>query len=693
MTYKDLDLEDSYDSDTNDLINDFYIPVLSQSKEYYRAVGYFNSKSLSFAAQGIKNFILNRGKLKIVCGTQLSKEDVKSIIKAEKTPEEVLTHNFLEDINNLEDEIRNNYVNILGWMIANDLLEIKVAIKLDDDKNPTFGEEGILHIKVGIFKDSEGNLLSINGSNNETPFGWGKNYENFEVFPSWNPHDFKRLNNHIKLFNKVWNGKLKDYKVMPVPDAVKDDLISRSPPSFDGLKFPEDKKHRKQNKNIILYDYQTEAREKWFKNNKKGIFSMATGTGKTFTALGCLEKVLKENDNLVVIITAPKMHLVQQWKDSISSFSLLDKFDEVIIVDSSNPKGKKQFQEAVFNIDLGLMENVLILTTHNSLSSEKFYDFLLEDDFDCKFMLIGDEMHGLGSHNFKKGLLSQYEFRLGLSATPIRHYDEEGTDFLYSYFGNEVYKFPLEKALVEINPATNLTYLTPYNYHPYFLELAPSELADFNNLSHQIVIETNKEEPNLKKLSNLKFKRANILKSARGKMNLLRDILNDMDERNRLLVYCNEKQIDDVVKILGNEYKLNVKRFTSEQGMKPLDKFGGLSEKEFILKNFAKGNYDCIVAMHCLDEGMDVPSATRAILMCNSTNPREFIQRVGRVIRRFDDKNEAEIYDMLIKPSKRNSKFKDIEENIFNRELDRSDLIGELALNNAEYFTLVNKNR
>lgn len=701
MGLKDLSLEIAYDSETSDLLNDFYIPALSNSTEYFRAVGFFNSKSLSFASTGIKNFILNEGKMKIVCGAQLSENDVNSIVAAEKTPEEVLTKNFLDDIDSLETNIKNNYIDVLSWMVAKDLLEIKVAIKLDEKGKPCFGEEGILHTKVGIFKDIDGNYITINGSNNETAFGWGKNYENFDVFKGWVPSDSERLQKHIKLFQNLWDEDVKSYEVMDIPEAVKRHLISRASSNIDGVPFIEDiinkgkgvQKPPNLPKKPELYDYQIKARDNWFKNGKKGIFSMATGTGKTYTALGCVEKLLKEESSLVCIISAPQMHLVQQWKKSVESFGLLDSFEEVIIVDSSNPNGKEEFKDAVYKIDIGLMSNVLILTTHDSLSSDKFYSFLFEEEFDCSFLLIGDEMHGLGSYTRKNALIPQYKYRLGLSATPRRQYDEEGTDFLFNYFDKEVYCFPLKRALIEINPATDLTYLTPYNYYPYFFELNNKELKQFKSLTHQITIESTKDEPNRKYLDGLIIKRANILKNGKNKYDLLRTILNDIEDKSGLLVYCNEEQKQKVVRILGNEFNLDVRTFTKDDGTQPKKEFGGISEREYILRNFANGRYDCLVALHCLDEGVDVPSATRAILMCNSTNPREFIQRVGRVIRRYDDKDEAEIYDMIIKPSKTSSEFRDIEKKLFNKELVRSDYIGSLALNNSYYYTQINKNR
>ena len=678
ISFKDLDLEDCYDSDTSNLLNDFYIPVLSEAKEYYRAVGYFNSKSLSFAAKGIKQFILNNGKMKVLCGTSLSEEDVEAIVQGKEKAENIISKNFLDDINSLEDNIRLHHVQVLGWMIANDLLDIKIVLKLDDDGRPCINKEGILHFKIGIIKDMDGNYITINGSNNETPFGWGKNYEFFDVCKSWEPAHLSHFKGHLKIFNRTWNGEGTSYILMDVPEFAKQALIDRSPKDISGLLVPgEDPIPDK--KPILkpeLYDYQKDAINKWFENGKKGIFAMATGTGKTFTSLGCLERLLNEEEKLVTIISAPQMHLVQQWKESIFSFGLKDKFDDIIIVDSSNYKGKTQFKDAVYDIHNGLKNKILILTTHSSFSLPDFYCFLKKDNFDCHFLLIADEMHGLGSYKRQQGLIPQYTYHLGLSATPKRQYDDFGTNFLFDYFGDVVYEFSLKDALNKINPLTNLPYLTSYYYKPYFVRMNHEELKKFNRYSNNLVIEFNRKNPDKKKIESLMFKRANVIKNASNKYDVLRKILRDMENKNNLIIYCSEKQIDEVLEIAGNEFNLSVKTFTSKDNATP--DITGESDRDKILKDFSSGIYDGLVAMHCLDEGVDIPSASRAILMCNSTNPREFIQRVGRVIRRSKNKSFADVYDMIIKPSK-NSEFKETENDIFEKEKRRTDMIGSCA--------------
>lgn len=708
MGFKDLRIKDHYDSESDDLLNDFYIPVLSETVEYSRVVGFFTSSSLSCVAPGLKKFIQKNGKMKLVCGTDIPDDDVKAIIKGEKSKEKVLSDNFIEELEQLDniecndenetDITTKKGVEILAWMVKHDLLDIKVAVKLDENGIPAKGINGELHYKIGIFNDGT-KYISTNGSNNATAFGLMKNWELFEVYKAWEPSDYKRFQSHVDLFMRTWEGKTPNYEILNIPEAAERELISRSPPSIDKVPFIEDNPPKPMGKQpeppIIeddkptLYEYQEIARDRWLSNNKRGIFAMATGTGKTYTALGCLEAVLNEGENLVVIITAPYMHLVSQWKESAEKFGLKDKFDEIITVDSTNPKGMAEFQEAVSDVDMGYLDNVLVFTTHYSYWRPKFIDFIKsEENWDCKFMLIADEMHGLGSYKRQSGLIPQYDYRLGLSATPTRHFDEIGTERLMGYFGGEVYSFDLRRALTEPHPRTHQSYLTPYIYNVYSAHLSLQELSDYQKETETIRKSCqrakNGNERSRETLEKALLRRANIIKTAEDKLDVLRDILRDLIKKGpkyytNLLIYCNDKkQMANVIDIVGNEFGLSARTFTSEDDATP-DKITGKSDRDIILEDLENGTYDALVAMKCLDEGVDVPSATNAILMCNTTNPREFIQRIGRIIRRHEGKTFANVYDISIKPSGRYSKFKELENKIQEKEKIRTDLIRDTA--------------
>lgn len=690
-TFQELNFKEHYDSQKDNLLKDFYIPALANSKKYRRVVGYFNSKSLASVALGLKDFILNNGKMDLLCGVDLNPADVNMVKFASQHPEEILTSNFLNELESIEDEIVKNHVKVLGWMIANKLLRLRVAVKIDEYGNPAPKGEGILHYKIGLMKDFNGNLISFSGSINETSAAWEKNGEEFHLFRNWKEGELIHLKNNLDTFRDLWNSQSENYKILDIPEAVEEKFIDLAPTNFEDLVF--EKKVSKDEdvslvKKIELYDYQKEARDKWFNNDKRGIFVMATGTGKTFTALGCLDKLLGQESQLITVITAPTKHLLPQWENSIKKIGLnLDK----IIVATGDTKWRVKLEDSLLDLRLKNINKLIILTTHDTLASNDFIEYL-SNNKRCKYLLIGDEMHGLGSPYRKNGLKEElYDFRLGLSATPTRYSDEE-SEFLFEFFGGELYKITLREAIYEFyNPETGKSYLTPYNYYPYFLTLNEDELVRYKEITLSLF--KYQDEEYTRQKENLLFQRAEIIKDAHNKFKVFEEILGSIDDYSGLIVYCSPNQIKKVLKILA-KHNIVAHKFTMDEKTIPMDIYGGLSEREVILDDFAKGNYQVLVAMHCLDEGVDVPSASKAIFMCSSNSSREFIQRIGRVIRRFEGKTHADIYDLIVKPSgdKLNLTLQKFEEAIFEKEKERYKQIGYVAENYDYVIDLLNDN-
>lgn len=685
MDFRSLDLQISYDSEKDDILNKFYVPVLSKAKEYNRIVGFFNSSSLAAAAKGIKEFILNDGEMKLICGAKLHKNDIEIIKKSLENPEDFIVNNFLKDIHNLEDQIIKDHVRALGWMIAHKKIKIKIAIKLDEFGSPLDDRYGILHQKIGILTDKNGNKLSFSGSNNETFAAWNENFEEFKLFRGWEEFESRYMNSDNDNFNKYWNEKAKGIKIIDIPIALKNELIKIAPQKLDDLNLSQAKPDIKKSE-IELFDYQNEAIKKWEENGKKGIFEMATGTGKTFTALGCLAGELKKSKKMLVVITCPYQHLVQQWKKSVEKFGI--DYDDLIIADSSNPSWKNRLSDSLLDICLDDKNIVIVITTHITFSSANFTKIIQEFKGDFPLFLIADEVHGLGAEISLNGLIDDYNYRLALSATPKRWFDELGTETLYNYFSSVVYEFSLEKAINTINIVTDETYLTPYEYHPRFVNLEHEELEEYIRVTKAIATKfNNKNNSNEAEiLQSLLFKRSNIIKNADTKYFELMKILDELDDDIDLtIIYCSPQQINRVMGII-NHKQIPAHRFTMSEGTRPNKKYKGLSEREFILEKFAEGEYKVLVAMKCLDEGVDVPAAKTAIILSSSGNPREYIQRIGRIIRRYPNKNKASIYDLVVTPSlnKLSPEEKEIEKKIFEKELARCEEIGKIAINNVE---------
>ena len=690
MNLKNIHFKKAYASDYDDILNDFYIPALEASVEYERLAGFFSSTSLAIAARGILGLIKNRGIAKLIVSPILSQKDLEVIIASKKTPEKFVEKTMLSELENLENEFVRDHVYALGWMIANKKLEIKIALPCNDKKDPLSYEEsqrkGIFHQKVGILKDSYGNIITFSGSINESASGWLENVEEFKVFRSWEPFEVDYVKADILKFETYWNNISQRVIVYDVPEAVKNKLIEIAPTNIDDLVLT--KWYKAKKRKICLFDHQQRAVDSWLKNNKNGIFEMATGTGKTFTALGCLERINKEQDRLVVVITAPYQHLVRQWQNEIKKFGI--SFDQ-IIADSSNSSWKSVLTEFLLDITLGYKDKLIVLTTHNTFSSLDFTKIIKQNKKELNILLIADEVHGLGATKSIRGLIDEYDFRLGLSATPKRYFDTIGTEKLYDYFGGVVFEFNLKDAINTINPATGKTYLTPYKYMPRFVSLNNEELEDYLGKTQSILSKLySKDTEDDRALELILFKRANIVKNAFEKYQMLEKILDEIGNDIRwTIIYCTPQQIDTVMKII-NQRKIIAHRFTMDEGTTPEKKYDGLTERDFILRQFEDGKYQVLVAMKCLDEGVDVPQARTAIIMASSGNPREYIQRIGRIIRRSPGKNVSTIFDLIVIPRfDMVGKLREFEWKIFVKELERYEEIAKIASNNVEALNIV----
>ena len=690
MSLKDLELKKAYDSDVDDVLNDFYIPALSSSVKYKRLAGFFSSSSLAVAAKGISKFISNGGHMELICSAKLRKSDVEAIKEAYENPAKVIEKMMLEDLDHLEDKFIRDHVMALGWMVANNTLEIKVAIVTDEISTPMDEEKvekyGIFHQKVGILEDENGDVIAFSGSDNESATAWEENIEEFKVFRSWAEGEEPYLIADKEKFKKFWNDDARRTKVIDIPTAVKEKLIEMAPDNIDELKLEKWSKKRieKKKKIIKLWDYQNQAITNWLNNDRKGIFEMATGTGKTFAALGGLKKVMEGEKILVTVIACPYDHLIKQWMDDINEFGMTY---DTTVADSSNPGWKDKLADSLLDIKNGVNEKLIVLTTHATFPTDDFIKIIRIPNE--KLFLIVDEVHGIGAPERKKGLIEDYHFRLGLSATPKRWFDLEGTEKLFDYFGGTVFEFSLKDAINTINPITGKTYLVPYEYRPFFVELTEEELEKYEKESEKIAksyYRSKNDEEKERWFSLLCFKRQEIIKNAINKYDAFNRILNETGEIKHWLVYCSPEQIGRIQDIL-NERGIVQHKFTMDEGTKPEKRYNGYSEREFLLQKFAEGTYQALVAMGCLDEGVDVPPAKTAIMLASTGNPKQYIQRRGRVLRRFSGKEKAIIYDIIVVPTLSgtiSNDFLELERKILKKELKRYREFASIALNSTE---------
>jgi superfamily II DNA or RNA helicase len=549
---------------------------------------------------------------------------------------------------------------------------------------------GIFHQKVGVLSDSNGDMVSFSGSVNETASGWLSNIEEFKVFRSWDSTENSYVDEDLAKFWRFWNNEANRVVVIKIPDAVEKRLIQVAPSAIESIDL--ERWYKKPAKRIVLGAYQNEAIQCWIANEARGIFEMATGTGKTFTALGCLEHAAKNVERLFTVIVCPYQHLVQQWKREIDRYQI--KYERLIVADSSSGNWKKELTDALLDMSMGYRSAVIVIATNATFCLDSFQQIVRKHKNGTPMLLIADEVHSLGAINSRRALWDGAELRLGLSATPSRWFDVSGTQELMSYFHGIVYQFTLEDAINNINPLTGETYLVPYRYNPHFVSLTPEELTEYIQKSQAIMklmFGAKNYEEREKYFERLLFQRANIVKNAEAKYDVLREIFNSyLRSPQWTIVYCSPQQIERIVGLL-NRQKIVSHRFTMEEGTSPRDEYGGRSERDYLLEKFAQGKYQVLVAMKCLDEGVDIPPARNTVLMASSGNPREYIQRIGRVIRRCPGKREAQVYDIVVTPSYSNlpEEWRAIELRMFRKELSRCEEIAQIAINNSEALKLI----
>ena len=684
MSYKDLNIKKSYETsgDKSLLLKEFYIPFLSETKEYRRIAGYFSSSSLIVASEGIEGLLRNNGKMKLLISPELTKQDYE-IIKSSNILNDNLEmfENF--DINEFPS---NDNLEALSWMLKNDRLEIKIVV----DKN---SGSSIFHQKIGIGFDQDGNQLSFSGSINESANAWLNNIEEFKTFKSWEYEQLDYLMTDLKKFNSYWNNERKDIaSVYDIPESIKNKIISVSPRDVNDLMVM--KKYKKQvlehkNSNLSLFDHQAKAVEMWKNNNYRLLMEMATGTGKTRTAIGCFMQIKNKIEKLVVIVATPQNTLSRQWKNDIEN-ELKISFERSIIADGSNYKWKTDLEKVLLDVSSDIYSDSILYTTHASARSHDFIKIINTYGNLVNILFICDEVHGIGSEKQKEALLDIYKYRIGLSATPERMFDEEGTSLIREYFGNKSFEFTIKDALSTINPITGQPFLNKFYYHPCFVYLNDEELEKYRSYSKKIAAVANQENPDYDLLNNLNILRADILKNADDKMSMVESIIDSINSKERIkdtIIFTTDKKINDVLTMLGKKGIMRSK-ITEEESASRIVGIRGNTEREELIDQFRDGTMQVLIGLKCLDEGIDIKNARIAILMASTTNPREFVQRVGRVIRVAKNKAYSEIYDLIVTTSAEDSS----NNKILEKEAKRTKLIACNAENYNEVKEIFAKN-
>lgn len=677
LVFPNLALNEEYKTG-DDLLGEFYNPTLRRAISYDRAAGYFDSRSLQYAAQGIVGLILNEGTMRLIVSPNLSTEDKEALISAtsdedqlDVLTEALDTHLFAGQF---QEFIETDRFKCLAWMVDNGFLEIKLAYMVEDEGLSPFR---IYHEKIGIMKDVVGNELAFTGSINETAAGWTGNYESFEVFRSWKQGEKSRIENKKRRFQRLWDNDDPMVVVRELPDAIKQGIRDVSPGTVDGLPaldmfFSEEgsASSTSQGMRLELWDHQQEAIEWWRENEYTGIFAMATGTGKTLTALRALRL---QADVRLSIVVVPSKVLLDQWRDEITT--VFGPQTEILEC-SGRTDWRQEMLPIVDPFRVGSLDAIhdlprtVLLTTIHTAASEAFQKFVSHIP-QHRLQIVVDEVHRAGAPTFQKIFDIDAARRIGLSATPDRKWDEEGTRAVYDYFGGQdPFRFTTKEAIEN-------GYLTRYEYHPLICELKPEEYDKYAELSEQIdqmtaqvVSSDNVDEDTLGRYEYLLRERAKIKKRARMKPDRFGEFL-DTSHPTPAIVFCEDtEQLEEIEAQLadrGVAYGVYISNREEEQA----DAF----------YRFEKGLIDYLLAIKCLDEGVDVPDCATAVIIASSRNEREFIQRRGRVLRKSDQYDRAKIYDMLVLPGLAAHPDDEQAKNLIQQELERAKILMSAAEN------------
>lgn len=662
----------------------FFNDGLKNSTEFDLKLGYFSSAAISVLAEGFATFISKGGYMRLIINHIVSKKDKEAI--TDGVMGNIIDCTDLSNFQHLKatfNEYQEQFFRCLAYMISQKRIDIRII-------KPR-GQKGIAHTKTGQFRDGD-SITAFTGSANFTISGLFNNIENISIDRSDSIDVMvqKRIAKQRKDFDAIMSGekkgieylspkdlveavstnygdsdieelldverKLKEVKRSdrPVATTAQEELTVASP------SFPYDKPR----------DYQMLAFENWKNNGQQGLFAMATGTGKTITSLNCLLEIYKRNGYYKAIILVPTITLVNQWEKECWKFN----FGNIIKVYSKNAEWRSKIEllqmAKKYRKPHEPTQNFIIISTYASFARENIFSVL--NSFErAKVLLIADEAHNMGSPSILKRLGTiNYLRRIGLSATPERQFDEDTNKKLYRFFGAED-KFTFEYSMEE---AIQKGVLCRYYYYPHLVKLTDEEMENYVELSEKISKYFNYNSGEFDKkdeiLMGLLLARKRIIHKAVNKLDAFKKIIEERYGKNRDLKYSliyvpegnkpdyfpeadlfdkTEQVADDVVSdhlidiyteaVMRVDKYITVRKFVS-----------GQKDRDEILADFAKGKLQVLTSMKCLDEGVDVPRSELAIFCASTGNPRQFIQRRGRVLRKHPDKYMAEIHDLVVAP-------------------------------------------
>lgn len=641
---------------------EFFNNALSRSIRLDIGLGFFSSASINVLSLGFAKFITNGGRMRLYVNQYLSEEDYNAFVAKPEEVEDRVIQDFYSmfKILSKRDE---HFFNCLSFLIQTGRIDIRIVI-------PKTG--GIAHQKYGVFTDEENDKVSFIGSINLTASALtSKNLESIECQKSWaGGQDI--INEYEELFDSYFEGRKDQITVVPANKLTKE--IIKAFPSITEKQIVDNevelinewkqKKRTGDYQEVVnepctqeikphfpfptgAFPYQVEAYHNWKANGETGIFAMATGTGKTVTSLNCVLEEYRITGKYKIVILVPSNDLVNQWVEEVGKFD----FRNIFLVNGQND-WRKSLTELKNEAAWGIERNYVIISTYASFVDDTFQSILKKLNSD-DMVLIADEAHNVGSATVRKAFsVLPIRRRIALSATPNRKYDEEGTKAIEEFFHDEppyCYSFSMERAIAEGR-------LMHYLYYPRIAYLDRDEMQSYIHYTKKLLMHFDPKAnklPNTKEVVDLLMARKRIIHKANDKYRVFMDIVGELVEKGKArycFVYTPEGvdyKHDDSNKIIMKMKELVYERYPD---IRTNTFLGGDVGKKDKLRAFAEGEIDMLFAMKCLDEGVDVPRAEVGVFTSSTGNPRQFIQRRGRLLRKHKDKNFAYIYDTIVVP-------------------------------------------
>lgn len=623
MSFKELTVQRRYRSkDLENFKEALLLPALKQTKLYKRSIGLISSDVLHSLVEEAKQVSENDGIIQLIVSVNLSK---KEIIKIEQNPverEPIIGSAFIHDFDFARGQLSEEDKKLLNELIAAEVMEIKIAVT---DENELHDEQ------LGIMTDDMQNTIVfyVNGSSLQP--GAVSNYEKVRTIASW-ISGADLVDKDIEEFDTIWDGQ----------DQYVDVFEYSKPDDSSLLKTPEGLTTNDSSDPVNLRDYQQEAVDAWINNGYNGFLVMATGTGKTWTALFAARELASE-ENVTVVIAAPYKHLIKQWAEDIEKLFISS---TIVMVSSENPNWERQLTDAIYYKKYGHSKQLIVVSTIASFTKEKFTWTMLKDD--SKKLLIVDEAHRFTERT--EDVRRQYKYMLGLSATPYRGTSAASGKELMDYFGGRVYNLPIEEALKR-------KCLVGYYYKPIYVYATAAEEEQFEYYTSVMAsCFVNDICIDLEKLVVARSNRLRIISMSEEKQSALDRIIVQISEedelKDHLIVYCgdgklydeNKQEIRrhiDTVKSKLNQMNYRASQFTARENIK---------ERMSRINSFNNGTITALAAIRCLDEGVNIPSIKGALILSSNDDYREFVQRRGRILRTYPGKEYATIYDVIVLP-------------------------------------------